>query len=168
MSNRQGGFNSSKVIFVDPGNTSDVYQCVNFARQYGLDIKKVLQSIVVSRSFTIYQLSNTIINELPNVIEQFSSAKVIIIGELLSMFVNDPLVQIKEAESLIRQIINAVRKLCTYNDILCVISFCSNNITKTYARLILQRIDKCIEITRRGSNDKKNKNNNDLSIDIKI
>ena len=170
MSNRQGGFNSSKVIFVDAGNnTSDVYQCVNFARQYGLDIKKVLQSIVVSRSFTIYQLSNTIINELPGVIEQFSSAKVIIIGELLSMFVNDPQVQIKEAESLIRQIINAVRKLCTYNNILSVISFCSNNITKTYARLILQRIDKSIEITRLvGNSDKKNKNNNDLSIDIRI
>lgn len=67
MSNRQGGFNSSKVIFVDAGNTSDVYQCVNFARQYGLNIKKVLQSIVVSRSFTIYQLANTIINEPPNI-----------------------------------------------------------------------------------------------------
>ena len=168
MSNRQGGFNSSKVIFVDAGNTSDIYQCVNFARQYGLNIKKVLQSIVVSRSFTIYQLANMIINELPKVIEQFSGAKVIIIGELLSMFVNDPQVQIKEAESLIRQIINAIRKLCTYNNTLCVISFCSNNITKTYTRLILQRIDKCIEITRRGGNDKKNKNNRDLSIDIKI
>ena len=169
MSNTQGGFNSSKVIFVDAGNTSDVYQCVNFARQYGLDIKKILQSIVVSRSFTIYQLSNTIINELPGVIEQFSSAKVIIIGELLSMFVNDPLVQIKEAESLIRQIINAVRKLCTYDNKLCVISFCSNNIiTNTYARLILQRIDKSIEITRRDNSDKKNKNDNDLSIDIRI
>jgi hypothetical protein len=55
-----------------------------------------------------------------------------------------------------------------YNNILCVISFCSHKITKTYARPILQRIDKCIEITRRGSNDKKNKNNNDLSIDIRI
>jgi Rad51 protein len=170
MSNRQGGFNSSKVIFVDAGNTSDVYQCVNFARQYGLDIKQVLQSIVVSRSFTIYQLSNTIINELPNIIEQFSGAKAVIIGELLSMFANDPQVQIKEAESLIRQIINAVRKLCIYNNILCVISFCSNNknITKTYARLILQRIDKCIEIDRGEGNDKKNKKNNDLSINIKI
>jgi len=169
MSNRQGGFNSSKVIFVDAGNTSDVYQCVNFARQYGLNIKKVLQSIVVSRSFTIYQLSNTIINELPNVIEQFSGAKVIIISELLSMFVNDPQVQIREAESLIRQIINAVRKLCTYNNILCVISFCSNNdITKMYARLILQRIDKSIEITRRDNTDKKNRNDNELSIEIRI
>ena len=166
MSNRQGGFNSSKVIFVDAGNTSDIYQCVNFARQYGLNIKKVLQSIVVSRSFTIYQLANMIINELPKVIEQFAETRVIIISDLLSMFVNDPQVQIKEAESLIRQIINAVRKLCIYNNILCVISFCSNNdITKTYARLILQRIDKSIEIDRGEGNDKKN---NDLSMDIKI
>ena len=55
-------------------------------------------------------------------------------------------------------------------------SCCSNN-TKTYARLILERIDKYIEITtRRGvgeedGNDKrkrKRKNDDDLSIDIKI
>src|SRR5918911_547934 len=76
MSDRQGGFNCSKVIFVDAGNTSDIYQCVNFARQYGLDIKKVLQSIVVSRSFTIYPLANVIINELPKLILQFSDADV--------------------------------------------------------------------------------------------
>jgi Rad51 protein len=139
MSNRQGGFNSPKVILVDvAGNTSDIYQCVNFARQYGLNIKKTLQSIVVSRSFTIYQLANIIINELPKVLEQLSGAKVIVIGNLLSLFVNDPQVQIKEAKSLIRQIANAV-KMYTYNsNILCVISFCSSNNTKMYARLILE------------------------------
>jgi hypothetical protein len=54
MSKRQGGFESTNVIFIDAGNDSDVfYQCVNFARQYGLDIKKVLQSIMITRAFTI-------------------------------------------------------------------------------------------------------------------
>ena len=177
MSNRQGGFNSSKVIVVDAGNTSDLYQYVNFARQYGLNIKKALQSIVVSRSFTIYQLANTIINELPKVIEQISGVKItIIISELLSMFVNDMQVQIKEAESLIRQIINAVIKICTYSNILCIMSFCpnNNNTKKTYARIILQRLDKSIEITSRGvgGNDKmrkKDKNHDhEMSINIKI
>jgi hypothetical protein len=177
MSNRQGGFNSSKVIVVDAGNTSDLYQYVKFARQYGLNIKKALQSIVVSRSFTIYQLANTIINELPKVIEQISGVKItIIISELLSMFVNDMQVQIKEAESLIRQIINAVIKICTYSNILCIMSFCpnNNNTKKTYARIILQRFDKSIEITSRGvvgGNDKmrkKDKNDHEMSINIKI
>jgi hypothetical protein len=179
MSKRQGGFNSPKVIFVDvAGNTSDIYQCINFARQYGLNIKKTLHSIVVSRSFTIYQLANTIINDLPKILEQFSGAKVIVIGNLLSLFVNDPQVQINEAKSLIRQIVNAVKMYTYNNNILSVISFCcccSNN-TKTYARLILERIDKYIEITaRRGggeqSNDKrkrKRKSDDDLPIDINI
>ncbi|MBV9177097.1 MAG: hypothetical protein JO297_08660 [Nitrososphaeraceae archaeon] len=151
MSNRQGGFNSHKVIFVDgAGNTSDIYQCVNFARQYGLNIKKTLQSIVVSRSFTIYQLVNIIINELPKVL-QLSGAKVIVIGNLLSLFVNDPQVQIKGAISLIRQIVNALKMCINNNNTLCVISFCCSNNTKMYARIILERIYKCIEITTSGS-----------------
>ena len=89
------------------------------------------------------------------------------------MFVNDPQVQIKEAESLIRQIINTLIKICTYSNILSIMSFCSNNTKKTYARIILQRLDKSIEITSRGvgGNDKmrkKNKNDHDMSIYIKI
>ena len=76
MSKRQGGFESTNVIFIDAGNNSDVYQCVNFARQYGLDIKKVLQSILVTRAFTIYQLAELIIYRLPRIIQQFEEAKV--------------------------------------------------------------------------------------------
>ena len=55
---RYGGMGSdySKPIAIDAGNCSNVYQFVYFARQYGLEVKKVLQSIVVSRVFTIYQL----------------------------------------------------------------------------------------------------------------
>ena len=168
MSNRQGGFNSSKVIFVDAGNTSDVYQCVNFARQYGLNIRKVLQNIVVSRSFTIYQLANMIINELPKVIEQFAETRVIIISDLLSMFINEPQIQIKEAESLIRQIANAIIKMSSYSNILFLISFYSNmgnnqpSSIHAYDKLLLQRVDKCIMITK-GNTD----NSNNLLINIK-
>jgi len=53
---RHGGVGSSHVIIIDAGNQSDIYQCVNFARQYGLDIKDTLRRIVVSRAFTVYQL----------------------------------------------------------------------------------------------------------------
>jgi hypothetical protein len=56
-------------------------------------------------------------------------------------------------------------------------SFCSNNnnTKKTYARIILQRLDKSIEITTSrgvvGGNDKmrkKNKNDHEMPIYIKI
>jgi hypothetical protein len=59
------------IIFIDAGNDLDIYQYVSFARQYGLDIKKFLQNIVASRMFTIYQLANTIIYELPKLIIQY-------------------------------------------------------------------------------------------------
>jgi hypothetical protein len=63
----------------------DIYQCVNFARQYGLDIKKVLQNIMVTRVFTIYQLADLIIQELPRMVQQFNT-KVIVISDLLNVF----------------------------------------------------------------------------------
>ena len=79
-----GGPDYSKIIAIDAGNCTDVYQCIDFARQYGLEVKKVLQSIVVSRIFTIYQLAHLIIFELPKIIEQFSSRnKIIVIYGLL-------------------------------------------------------------------------------------
>ena len=52
---------AKKIIFIDAGGgkSSDIYQCENLARQYyGLNIKKVLQSMVVTRAFTIYQLAD--------------------------------------------------------------------------------------------------------------
>ena len=62
MSKRQGGFESTNVIFIDAGEkSSDVYQCVDFERQYGLDKEMVLHSILVTRAFTIYQLADLLI-----------------------------------------------------------------------------------------------------------
>jgi hypothetical protein len=96
------------IIFIDAGNDLDIYQYVNFARQYGLDIKKFLQSIVVSRMFTIYQLANTIIYDLPKLIiqhlqqqqqQQNFESKVIVISNLLEMFVNDPHIKVEEAKT---------------------------------------------------------------------
>src|SRR5262249_1054507 len=101
---RHGGFGSHHVIIIDAGNQSDIYQCVNFARQYGLDIKDMLRRIAVSRAFTIYQLVNLITNELPKVVRRFD--KVLIIRDMLHMFI-DPQIRIDEARPLIKEITNS-------------------------------------------------------------
>jgi hypothetical protein len=74
---RHGGLapDYSKIISVDAGNCTDVYQFVDFARQYGLEVKKVLQDMVVSRVFRIYQLSDLILHELPKIVDRLSSNK---------------------------------------------------------------------------------------------
>jgi hypothetical protein len=165
----------AKVIFIDAGgknNSSDsFYRCVNFARQYGLDIKKVLQSIVISRAFTIYQLADLIIYELPRVIQQLE-AKVILISDLLNMFVCDPQIKIEEGERMIKEIIDSLRKISTAtNNTLIVVSlyrhhhhhYSSFSSSYLYEKILLPRFDKCIEIT----NKKKKKVNNVLDIKIR-
>jgi ribosomal protein S27AE len=150
MSKRQGGSDCQNIIFVDSGNSVDVYQYVNFARQYGLDIKKILQSMIVSRSFNIYQLANTILYKLPKVIQQYDP-KIIVISDLLDMFLRDPQILIKEAEHIIKEIINVIkrRKVSGNNndDVLYLVSS-NNNYSAVYNKVLLPRFDKHIVITR--------------------
>jgi hypothetical protein len=140
-----------KVIFIDAGGgkSSDIYQCVNFARQYyGIDIKKVLQSILVTRAFTIYQLADLLIYQLPRIIQQLLEAKVIVvIADLLDLFTQDPSIDQDEAIYLIKEIINSIKK--TLDNTLVVVSFQSNDHhRKSYAydKILLPRFDKRIEI----------------------
>jgi hypothetical protein len=124
LSNTHGGLDSSHVIFIDAGgNNSDPYQFVSFARQYGLDIKNVLRSIIVSRAFTIYQLANLIINELPKVTRQFDDdVKLIVIAGLLGMFVNNPQIETEEAEFMIEEIITSIRRQVSLSNLLFVVT----------------------------------------------
>ena len=105
---RHGGFGSRHVIIIDAGNSSDIYSCVDIAREVGLDIRDILRRIVVSRPFTIYQLTNLVINGLPDVIRKFDT-KVIIISDKLHMFLKDPSVRIGEALPLIKDVTNSLR-----------------------------------------------------------
>jgi hypothetical protein len=80
----------TKIIAIDAGNCSDVYRIVDLARQYGLQIKKVLQNIIVSRAFTIYQLAHLVIDELPKIIERLSFDRkdyIIVIYGLLHLLI---------------------------------------------------------------------------------
>lgn len=121
MSRRQGGFESPSVIFIDAGNSSDIYQCVNFARQYGLDIQKVLDSIIVSRPFNIHQLAGLLINELdPAVVTQRFGAKLIVISDLVKTLVQDSQIDPDEARWLVKEMSRSLRKLAS--NVLVVVS----------------------------------------------
>jgi Rad51 len=113
MSRRHGGLESPSVIFVDAGNCSDIYQTVNFARQYGLDIQKVLDSIIVSRPFTIHQLAGLIIHELQLAIE-CASAKLVVVSDMLRMFCQDLQLDLDEVHWLLREIARSLWKIATH------------------------------------------------------
>jgi hypothetical protein len=104
----------------------------------------VLQNIVVSRVFTIYQLAHLIIFELPKIVEQFSSRnKLIVIYGLLHLFVYDPHTDKVDAKNLIKEIASSLRKIS--KDRFIIVSFAHCN--REYEKLLLPSFDKCIEIT---------------------
>jgi DNA-directed RNA polymerase subunit RPC12/RpoP len=135
------------VLIVDAGNSLDFYQFVEFIRQYGLDIKETLQRIVVSRAFTVHQLTNLIVNELPNINRQLDTC-LIIVPDLLHMFTHDPSIDRKEAKYLIREIVSAIRKITISSSrTRCVVSWNHNNQSSfPYIKILLPNFDKCIEV----------------------
>jgi hypothetical protein len=107
---KQGGLGAESIVFVDGGNSSDVYRCASFARQFGLEISKVLRGILVSRAFTIHQLAGLVAYELPKAMREFNP-KIVMVSDLLRMFTEDPQVSRKETWYLISEIMESVRKM---------------------------------------------------------
>jgi hypothetical protein len=158
MSRRHGGFGSSSVIFIDAGNCSDIYQCVNFARQYGLDIQKVLDSIMVSRPFTIHQLAGLLIYELDSAAIHRFGAKLVVVSDILKMFsqeASEPQLDHDEAQWLLREIAKSLQRISS--QALVVISLNNNDYNNNHRpsqyRSFLPHCDNRIDITTTASSD---------------
>jgi hypothetical protein len=155
---------NSNVFILDAGNSTDVYQFVDFMKLYGLDIKKTLQKIIVSRVFTIYQLIHFLVYELSKIIRKYN-INLVVIPDLLEMFIQDPQLRMKEAKSLIREIAAALRKISVMNNnnnnynVLLLASLPSNNelsspILDVTHRIFFSLFNKEIEITENNTNDR--------------
>lgn len=140
LPHRYGGLDTT-VLLIDGANSSDIYQCVDFAQQYGLDVKKVLSKIISSRSFTVYQLANLIINELENAIKQYDT-KLVIISNLLHFFTNDPYLDTKEMKAILKQVIKSLQKI---ENCLVVVSL---GFPTQYDEMVLQLFSKIIIINQ--------------------
>ncbi len=131
LSTRYGGLDS-KVLLIDGANSSDLYQCIDFAQQYGLEVKKILNGIISCRTFTLYQLANFLAFELENEIKLYD-VKLVIITNLLHYFTNDPYLDTKEMERILSKMIKSLEKI---KDCLLVVSLDS----KTQFDYIIQKL----------------------------
>lgn len=146
MSRRHGGFGSPSIIFVDAGNCSDVYECVDFARQYGLDSDKILDSIIVSRPFTIHQLAGLLVHNLQSAI-QHHSAKLVIVSDILDMFIKEESqIDLDETRWLIKEIAGALKRLSAQAMIVVSMSISSMPLLLPYGDTLLRIFDNRIDI----------------------
>jgi hypothetical protein len=71
---------------------------------------KVLRNVIVARQFTIYQLTHTILYDLPKRL-QIHKSKVVVVTGLLYQFYHDAYIRTNEVESLTSQIVTALHNI---------------------------------------------------------
>src|SRR6188474_766709 len=116
-------------------------------KQYGLNIKKNLKKIVISRVFTVYQLAHFLKYELPKIINDYR-INIVIIPDLLAMFLQQAEMNVEEVKFLVSEIIDILEVIAREGKVLLIISlfFEGNRIVKI--------LNKCITIDKNKTNDK--------------
>ena len=87
LPHRYGGLDSD-VLLIDGANSSDLYMCVNFARQYGLAPHKILEKKLFHLEYLLHTSLQTLINKVSLAIKQYNP-KILIITNLLHYFTTD-------------------------------------------------------------------------------
>jgi hypothetical protein len=89
----------SETIYIDGGMCANPYRIARYARMLELDQQEVLQNVVMSRAFTVYQLS-TIIQEMLEPMIEKRSPRTLLIGMLPALYL-DPEIPAREAQTLL-------------------------------------------------------------------
>ena len=159
MPKKYGGLRNSKIFILDAGNCTDLYQFVDFMKQYGLNTKKNLKKIMISRVFTVYQLTHFLKYELFKTISEHK-INIVIIPDLLEMFLQDPEVNVDEVRFLVTEIAQILKELSIKSKVLLIISLSVNDNDKPSASIlklgntIVEIFNKRIEIDKNKTNDK--------------
>ena len=109
MPHRYGGLETD-VLLIDGANTSDLYKCVDYAQQCGLNVRKTLEGIISSRAFTVYQIANMIIYELENAIKHYK-VKIVIITNLLHFFTKGMFLDSNEMMQILKQVTKSLQMI---------------------------------------------------------
>ena len=110
----------SDTLYIDAGMCADPYKISRFARKLELDQKKVLESVHLSRAFTVHQLTTLIQDMLEPAIKRYKP-KTLIIGSF-PIFYLDSDVKSKEAQTLLRSNIHKIKELTVKYNLITIFS----------------------------------------------
>lgn len=97
---KKGGLNSS-VIYMDGGNTFDLYAVSTLAQEYDLEPKSALEKIFISRAFTAYQLTALVFEKLEAALKRHRS-KLVIISDITGLFLDRDVPRIESRDIFLK------------------------------------------------------------------
>ena len=119
LSSDKGGLGAASV-FIDGGNTFDIYRVSNYARILELDRDTALRRIKVSRAFTCYQLVNLVIEKLPKLLREEETG-LVVVANLLDMFM-DPEIDRVEATRTVNFLSGRLARLAREENMVLVVT----------------------------------------------
>ena len=96
-----------RALFIDGGNSFDVYLFTSIVRDYGLDFDKALNKIIISRAFTPYELLQLVSKDVEQVFEAYNP-QLFVINDIFNLFNQD--LDEGEARRILRKLGYAIRK----------------------------------------------------------
>jgi hypothetical protein len=111
----------SETIYIDAGMRANPYQIAKYARLLELDQREVLQNVLMSRAFTVHQLS-TILQDLLEPTIRSHDPRTLLIGMLPALY-HDPELSRREAQTLLLQDLQKIQQLTTTYQLITV---CTN------------------------------------------
>jgi len=115
-----GGLGSN-VVFVDGGNTFQLYHVARLARLHGLDPKQTLERIYISRAFTAYQMTALVLEKLRETIRRYD-AKLAVISDIAGFFLDKDVAE-TEARRVYSQVTAYLSNFAKENQVMLVATY---------------------------------------------
>jgi hypothetical protein len=115
-----GGLGSN-VVFVDGGNTFQLYHVARLARLHGLDPKQTLERIYISRAFTAYQMTALVLEKLRETIRRYD-AKLVVISDIAGFFLDKDIAE-TEAHRVYSQVLAYLSNFAKENQVMLVATY---------------------------------------------
>ena len=108
-------------VFVDGGNMFSPYAVAETARECGLDYRKMLNRVYVSRAFTAYQFSSLIMERLCSILKK-TKARLLVVSDVTSLFFERALSQ-TEARELFTKVCTTLSEAATKKQIIVIATY---------------------------------------------
>jgi hypothetical protein len=108
------------VVFVDGGNSIDLYTIASLSKRAGLKSDDVLSKILVARAFTAYQLDSIISERLEEVIAHCKPSLVVV--ACLTDLLMDRNIREVEARTIMRRCLSSIKAITREHNVISIIT----------------------------------------------
>ncbi len=108
----------ANTVYIDGGICADPYRISEYARRMEMDQKEVLEHVLISRAFTVYQMTTLIQERLEDIIDRYKPMA-LIVGRFPNLYFDSDVAS-REAQVLLRNNLYKIKDITKRYDLVTV------------------------------------------------